>query len=206
MLTDGWTWIEGLPPAFVYLALGLGAGLENVIPAIPADTFVLLGGFLTAVREGVQARWVFLATWVGNVVSALAMYRLAYTHGPAFFERGWGRRFLNPRQMERMRHFYVRFGPVAIFFTRFLPGLRSVVPVFAGVSKQPLRSVAAPVIAASGIWYGALVLAGAMAGRNLDTVRKAFAEVNLVLIVAAVVATLTIGVWWWRTRGHELDG
>jgi membrane protein DedA with SNARE-associated domain len=196
-------WLGGLPPLLVYLALGAGAAVENVFPAVPADTFVLLGGFLTAFRDALNPVWVFLATWLLNVASALFMYRLGYTHGRSFFQTGWGRHLLNPRQMERMRLFYREWGALAIFFTRFLPGLRAVVPIFAGVSHQRFLPVLLPLAAASGLWYGGLVWAGVLAGRNLPRVRALFSDVNSVLLGVAVVLALGIGIWWWRTRHHE---
>src|SRR5262245_10581577 len=89
----------GLPSLLVYVVLGVGAGLENTIPPIPADTFVLLGGFLAA-RGGPNPWLVFVATWAANVASALAVFWLGRTQGPRFFERGLGRHLLNPQQAE----------------------------------------------------------------------------------------------------------
>ena len=129
----------GLPPLLIYLVLGAGSALENVIPPIPADTFVLLGGFLSEL-EGLDAPLVFLVTWGSNVVSALAVYWVGLTHGPSFFRQGWGRHLLNDHQMERMRLFHQKWGVVAIFLTRFLPGLRAMVPCFG--RGQPDRLVA----------------------------------------------------------------
>lgn len=194
-------WFDGLPDPLVYGALGLGAAIENVVPPVPADTFVVLGGFLAAVGD-LQARWVFLATWVGNVASALAMYRLGHTHGREFFQRGWGRRLLNAHQMERIAVFYGRWGTPAIFLTRFIPGLRAVVPVFAGVTHQRFVPVAVPLAAASAIWYGALVWVGTLAGHNVDRILDLMGRVNVWLLAGAVVAVLGAFAWWWRTRHH----
>ena len=41
----------GLPPLLIYLVLGAASALENIVPPIPADTFVLLGGFLSALGD-----------------------------------------------------------------------------------------------------------------------------------------------------------
>lgn len=194
-------WVGAVPEPLVYLALGLGAAVENVVPAVPADTFVALGGFLSAFGD-LDRRWIFVATWLLNVLSALAVYRIGYMHGPAFFERGWGRRVLRPHQMERMRAFYARYGVVAIFLTRFLPGLRSVVPVFAGVAHQPAIFVALPIATASAIWYGGLIWLGVFAGRNLSRLRELLGGLNGVLGAVAVVSALGVAVWWWRTRRH----
>ena len=195
-------WIDQFPAWLVYAGLGAGAAIENVIPAVPADTFVVLGAFLSALGD-LQARWVFAVTWTCNVASALVMYRVGHTHGRHFFDDGWGRRVLNPRQLERVERFYDRFGTPAIFLTRFLPGLRAVVPVFAGVTHQRFLPVALPIAVASAIWYGMLVWAGAFAGQNLEAVQAMLAGVNRWLLAAAVLVVGAVAVWWWRTRHHE---
>lgn len=197
-------WLLGLSAPIVYLGLGLGAAIENVVPAVPADTFVALGGFLSTLGE-LRARWVFAVTWAFNVASALVVYRLAYRHGPGFFARGWGRHLLNAHQMDRMERFYDRWGTPAIFVTRFLPGLRAVVPVFAGVTLQGWLPVAAPIVIASGLWYGTLVWLGVWAGQNLGLLSDLLARMNRVLGLAALVIALGLGVWWWRSR-NESDG
>jgi membrane protein DedA with SNARE-associated domain len=191
--------LGGLPPAVIYGVLGFGAALENLIPPIPADTFVLLGGFLSA-RGRADVWVVWVVTWVSNVGSALLVYWIGHRHGRTFFEEGLGRHVLNEHQLRRMGHFYQRFGPFAIFFTRFLPGLRAVVPGFAGVTHQRFLPVAVPVAAASAIWYGALVWLGATAGRNLDVLLRWLDNTNLVLLGVAALLTLLIVRWWIRTR------
>jgi membrane protein DedA with SNARE-associated domain len=189
----------GLPPLLVYVVLGVGASLENIVPPIPADTFVLLGGFLAA-RGGPSPWGVFLATWGGNVASALFVYWLGLTHGPRFFEQGFGRHLLNAHQAERMRRFYARWGLPAIFCARFLPGLRAVVPGTAGLSRLGWWKVAPPLAVASGIWYGALVWLGFTAGSNLERIRAMLDRVNLGLLLVALAIFAAAGVWWWRTR------
>jgi len=185
----------------LYLLLGVGAALENVVPAIPADTFVALGGFLSAVGR-LSAGWVFLVTWLFNVASALVVYRFGYSRGRPFFETGWGRHVLNPHQMDRMSGFYDRWGTPAIFFTRFLPGIRSVVPVFAGVTHQGWLPVALPIALASAIWYGGLVWLGAWAGSNIDVLRDLLGRVNVGLGIVALALAAGLFSWWWRTRRH----
>ena len=37
--------MDQIPVGFLYVGLGIGAAVENVIPAVPADTFVALGAF-----------------------------------------------------------------------------------------------------------------------------------------------------------------
>lgn len=191
--------LTALPPAGVYGLLGAGAALENLVPPVPADTFVLLGGLLAG--RGLLAAWtVFLVTWGCNVATALAVYGIGRRYGRTFFEEGVGRKVLTPRQLDRMRRFYRRWGTPAIFLARFLPGLRAVVPAFAGVSHRPFLPVAGPVVLASAVWYGVLVWIGAQAGRNLDTLLRWVANTNRVLLGVALVVAGALFWWWWRSR------
>lgn len=194
--------LTGLPPVWIYLVLGTGAALENIVPPVPADTFVVVGGFVAA-QGRAKLIGVFLATWGGNVASALAVYGAWARYGPRFFRGGLGRYLLKPRQIERLRSFYGRWGVWAIFLSRFLPGFRAVVPVFAGVTHQRFPRVAIPLAAASAIWYGLLTWVGGLAGRNVDTILDWLSSVNRTLLIAALVLAALVGVWWWYTRKEE---
>ena len=185
-------------PFLIYAALGVGAAIENIIPPIPADTFVLLGGFWTA-RHGA----VFLVTWTAHVLSALAVYGASYQCGVPFFETRIGRYryLLDPAQLAAVRRFYDRWGTEAIFCTRFLPGLRAVVPVFAGVSRHRPALVVAPIAAASAIWYGGIVWTGAFAGRNLERILTLQFRFNVTLTAITISLLVPIAVWWVRSGG-----
>ncbi len=191
--------LGGLTPTLVLVILGVGAALENVVPPIPADTFVLLGGFVAG-TGGVDAWTAFGVVWAANVGSALAVYWAGHRYGPSFFREGWGRRLLAEHQVQRVRTFYRRWGLPAIFLSRFLPGFRAVVPAFAGVSGLAFLPVAVPVATASAIWYGILVWLGATAGRNLDVIVGWVEGTNLALLAVALVLLAGLVAWWWRTR------
>ena len=194
--------LQGAPPALAYSVLGVGAALENIIPLIPADTFVLLGGFLAGRGWGSPGT-VFFVTWTANVVSALLVYAAGYRHGAAFFGTRLGRFVLDPGQLDTVRRFYRRWGSAAIFYTRFLPGLRAVAPVFAGLTHQRPLSVALPLLVASAIWYGAIVWLGAFAGRNLDSIVALQSRVNLTLLGIAAIVSGGVALWWIRSRRAE---
>jgi membrane protein DedA with SNARE-associated domain len=189
----------------LYFLLGTGAAFENFFPPVPADTFVLLGAFLAA--GGRANAWtVFLVTWLANTSAALLVYWAGRRHGRPFFQVGLGRFLLNSAQLRRLGGFYDRWGLPAIFFARFLPGLRAMVPVFAGVTGQSFPLVAFPVLVASGIWYGCLVWLGATAGRNLSAVGEWIGGANRILLVLALIVAAAIILWWLKTRRVESSG
>jgi membrane protein DedA with SNARE-associated domain len=192
-------------PVLLYMLLGFGSALENLFPPLPADTFILVGAFLAANGKA-DALTVFFVTWLSNTLTALLVYWTGYRFGRPFFQVGMGRHLLNAGQLRRLDGFYRKWGLLAIFFARFLPGLRAMVPVFAGVTRQSFGTVAFPVLVASGIWYGGLVWLGASAGRNLPAVGQWLADANRVLLVLAVVLVGLVWIWWFRSRKIEDPG
>lgn len=191
--------LTALPSWLLYVILGGGAAVENVAPVIPADTFVLAGAVLAA--GGAAEPWaVFLVTWLANVASAVGVYAVAWHYGQRFFKMPMARWLLREHQLEEIGTFYQMWGLPAIFFSRFLPGWRAMVPVFAGVSRVRPVKVVPPVLVASALWYGFLVYLGVIMARNLPALVRWFGEVNDVLLWAAVVVAVIVGAWWWRTR------
>jgi membrane protein DedA with SNARE-associated domain len=194
--------LANLPPLLIYVVLAAGAAVENVVPPVPADTFVLLGAFLAA--AGRANPWlVLLFTWLANVAAAIGVYGLAYHFGEAFFGTRVGRFLLHPRQLEQIGGFYRRWGTGAIFGSRFLPGFRAMVPVFAGVTRLSLWRVLPPLALASVLWYGALVYLGALAGGNWRAILAFFDRASLVLAIIAGVLVVAFAAWWIRSRRHR---
>jgi membrane protein DedA with SNARE-associated domain len=196
------TTLATLPPLLIYVFIGAGSAVENFVPPVPADTFVLLGAFLSA--GGRANPWtVFWVTWLMNVGSASLVYFLAHRYGRTFFaEHHLGKLLINEKQMTQISGFYKRWGTPAIFMSRFLPAFRAMVPVFAGVTHVPFLRVFVPLAAASALWYGALVYLGAIAGQNWDAIMSFFSRASSLLLAIAVVLLVGFAYWWVKSRKH----
>ncbi|HWO90307.1 MAG TPA: DedA family protein [Gemmatimonadales bacterium] len=177
------------------------AALENIVPPVPADTAVALGAFLAARGAPVHPVGVFAVTLVANVASALGVFLAAHRYGRPFFATRLGRRLLSERAQQRIGHLYQRHHLWGIFISRFLPGYRAVVPPFAGISGLGLKQVVLPLVGASALYYGTLVVAVYQLGENWDAVVGAVGTVGLVLLAVALAVTVLIA-WLWR-REHR---
>ena len=191
--------LTGLPPVLIYVVLASGAVVENILPVVPADTFILAGGFIAGLGT-VRPVPVFLVVWAFNVGAAAGVYALGRRYGREFFRSGAGRRLMSAERMRRMEAFYRRWGIAAIFLARFLPGFRALVPVFAGVADLGALRVVAPLLAASAIWYGGLVRLGYLAGENIEAVVETIARTNQWLLGASAAVALLLAMVWRRRR------
>ena len=99
-----------------------------------------------------------------------------------------------------MEKFYERWGPPALFLSRFLPGVRAITPVFAGATRQPWPRVIIPIAVASALWYGGLVRLGFLAGENVADLEARLLGLNRGLTGVAVLAVMAVAVWWYRSR------
>ena len=191
--------LTSIPPVGAYAVIAAGCAIENIFPPVPSDTFVVLGAVLSD-RGGLVPTTVLLVAWISNVLGAMAVYAMARRHGPAFFREGWGRRLLRPHQFERVSDFYGRYGLWAIFFSRFLPVLRVVIPTFAGFAHLGVVRTVIPVATASLLWNAVLLYAGIVASRNVGRIMGMIAHANIWLLVVAAVIAGAIVLWWFRTR------
>lgn len=192
-----------LPAAAVYGVIAALAAAENVFPPLPADSAVALGAFLSAGGR-VSALAVFAVTWTANLAGATAVYAAARTAGRSFFKGPIGRRLLKPDALSRLERLHNKYGTWGIFLSRFVPGVRAVVPPFAGIADVGVVRALVPMAVASAIWYGALTLVAATLVRNLDQIAdftSGLGRVSIVLVVlmAVVVGALLIA----RRRRHR---
>lgn len=190
-------WLSSLPAPALYAALVATATLENFFPPLPADTIVAFGAFLAA-RGEATAVGAFLATWVGNVAGAMAVYALGRRYGAEAVQRkvlAYGR--VGERAEGRLQKLYVRYGVLALFISRFLPGVRALVPPFAGAMKMPVTPVLATIAVASGIWYGTVTVVAYHVGADWEALRARLMEVSrTTTLVAGTVLTLVVAGWF----------
>jgi len=192
-------WLETLPVGALYACLGLIAAIENIFPPVPADTVVAFGSFLAARGHG-TALGAFLATWIGNVAGAMIMYAVGRYFGAEWLEARMARRGSGDVKL-RLERMYGRYGLLAIFMSRFLPGIRAIVPPFAGALRVPPLRAAAMIAVASAIWYGTVTVVAYRLGANWEQATATLAGYQRsIAIGVGIVAVLAAGTWFVRRR------
>jgi membrane protein DedA with SNARE-associated domain len=192
-------WLTNVPLAVLYLLMAAFAAVENVFPPVPADTVVALGSWLAARGQG-SAFWAFFATWLGNVAGAGAMYAVGRRHGTAWMHRRFPA-LADEKNERRLRGLYGKYGAASLVLSRFIPGVRAVVPPFAGALRLSPVTTMLALSLASAVWYGLVSYVAFKAGADWESLMARVARLGRFTAVgAAAVVALAALVWWLRRR------
>ena len=192
-------WLSHVPLSALYLLMAAFAAVENVFPPVPADTVVALGSWLAARGQG-SAFWAFFATWVGNVVGAGAMYFVGRRHGTAWMHKRFPA-LGDEKNERRLRHLHGRYGAVSLVLSRFIPGVRALVPPFAGALRISPVTTMLSLSLASAVWYGLVSYVAFRAGADWGALMARITRYGrFTAVAAAAVIAAAALVWWLRRR------
>ncbi|MEJ7649236.1 MAG: VTT domain-containing protein [Nakamurella sp.] len=159
---------------------------------LPGDTLLFLSGVLIA-AHGAGERglainlWLFVAllavaAFVGNMTG----YWIGRRLGPAVFRRP-DARFLKQQHVDRSAAFFDRYGRIAVVLGRFVPVVRTVATVMAGVARMNVRVYALYSAIGGALWVVLVTIAGYYLGQIQ------FVKDHVDLILLAAVAVVIVG-------------
>ena len=156
---------------------------------LPGDTLLFAAGLLLATGKLHTPLWAFLvfvpiAAVAGNVVG----YWIGYRAGPVVFDRPKSRLF-RPEYVTRSHAFFERYGSWTIILARFVPIVRTVATVMAGVGKMRFSLYTAYSIVGGVVWTVGVLLAGYWLG-HIDYVQKHVEPLIDPILVGVVVLSL----------------
>ncbi len=167
----------------VLLLCGLG------LP-IPEDIPILTSGYLA--HLGTINIWAALAVnLTGVLIGDIFIYSLGRYWGPRAAEHRLFRSLMKPSRMEKVERFFERHGKKAIFFGRFLAGLRAPLFLMAGVMRVPARTFLGMDVLAASMSVPVLLFSAYYFGDEIDILRRMVGKTqNFVLLFISVVALI----------------
>jgi len=192
-------WLGELPIGTLYIAIGVISAIENIFPPFPADIVVAFGSFLAA-RGQASPYSTFLVAWLGNLAGASLMYYVGRRYGSTAFMSKL-ERWAGKGAEQRLMTLYGRYGLPALFVSRFLPGVRAVVPPFAGAMKLPVLPVSLAIAAASAVWFTFITFLAYRAGSEWEVLYATIVRSGkIVAIVATGVVLLGVLIYFVRRK------
>ncbi len=144
--------VQSVDPVLRTLLAGVAIMLETSVLiglVVPGDTVVIVAG--TAVATPFEGIMLGVAVVIGALVGETIGYALGYWLGPKIQASRLGRR-IGDHNWRRSERYFARRGGPAIFVSRFLPVLHSLVPLTVGMARYPYRRFLAWTAPACVVW------------------------------------------------------
>ena len=132
---------------------------------LPGDTVLFAAGLLTGPGGALSLPVLVTIVLVTAVAGDAVGYVTGRSAGPALFERRAGR-VLNPRTLDRARHFYDSYGPIAVIAARWIPWVRTFTPLMAGAARMPYARFLLANVVGAVTWGAGLLLLGHLAASS----------------------------------------
>jgi membrane protein DedA with SNARE-associated domain len=195
--------ITGLIAQYGYPAVFAAAFLEVIFPPIPSEVIFPLVGFTAQSRAlGVEnAIGMAIMGALGSTAGAILIYFVSLKVGRAAIVRFGTRVRVSEREIEKAEKWFEKYGSIAVFTARMIPGLREIISIPAGIAQMNFAKFVGYTFAGSLLWCIVLTLTGYYLGeawtRFSEQASSAFTIVTLV-VIAGIIAG--VGLWYIRRR------
>jgi len=197
------SWITSVREQFGYFGIALLILVENVFPPIPSEVILTFGGFMTTKSE-LSIFGVVVASTIGSVGGAVILYWIGRILNVERLERiieKWGKYLrLTKEDVRKADAWFDKYGPWTVFFCRFIPLIRSLISIPAGMSGMNQWLFLVLTTLGTLIWNLVLVLVGAKVGNNWHQIVN-YMDVysNIMYVVIAVSAVIFI-IWFIKRK------
>lgn len=179
------------------LGVGLLIALETILPPIPSEVILPFAGFAAA--EGrLNPYLAWACATVGSLVGAMVLYVIGLKFSYERLHDLAGKRWFflfGRRDLERGMRFFERRGGLVVLVGRFIPLIRSIVSVPAGLDEMPLPRFLLLTGIGSGIWNAVFITIGYRLGPQYEVVEQYMGPIS-----AAVVGVLVLVLVWLVVR------
>ncbi len=175
-----------------YLTICMAMFLENIIPPIPSEIIMPLGGFFVYQQK---LNFYILVFWglVGTILGSLPWYylgRLVNEKRLSNFLNKKGKYLgISSNDLNKSKIWFDKYGVSLVFWGRLVPGIRTLISVPAGIELMPLRKFLIWTTFGSLIWVALLTYAGYLFGENYSNIEtyldqiKNFVKPILILFI-----------------------
>lgn len=174
-------WVYGILFAVIFCETGL-----VVTPILPGDSLLFATGALAAVDTSgtLNAPILCVSLAIAAVLGNTVNYSVGRYIGPAAFTGRY--RLLKVEYLRRTEEFFVRYGGMAIFLSRFMPIIRTFMPFVAGIGRMPYARFQGFNLLGGFLWVPLFIYGGVLFG-NIPVVKHNFGLVTIFVVFVSVL-------------------
>ena len=171
----------------------LGVGLitfaeSSVFPFLPGDSLLFTAGFL-AYQKILPIYPLYFTVFITAILGNLLGYAVGRRYGTTLFSRPDSFLF-KPEYSEKTRLFFQKHGSKAIIIARFVPIVRTFIPIFAGIGKMPFYKFLKYNIVGAFIWSTTLIWSGYYLSHAIPNSEKYIGKIAIAIIFVSIAPSL----------------
>lgn len=196
-------WAQGVIEHFGYPGIFVLIMLESTLVPIPSEFVMPLAGSLAATRGEFSLPVILVINSVAALLGSGLCYWLGVIGGRPFLVK-YGKYFLvSQHEIARTEAFFASHGKKTILIARFLPGIRHVISVPAGIARMPLPGFFLQTFLGATIWGGVLIVLGYYLGANWKSFSNTLDRIDLPIKIILVLALVALGIRFVVRRRRE---
>lgn len=175
-----------------YLGILFLITIENIFPPIPSEVILTLGGFMTS-KDGINMSLfgVIIYSTFGSMLGAIILYYVGYIFNKdrllKIVRSRVGRILcLKESDIVKSDNSFNKNGDLTVLYCRFIPIVRSLISIPAGVNKMKLSIFLLYTFVGSLIWNTVLVSLGKLVGENYMVVAGVFSKYSKVILILLI--------------------
>ena len=167
-----------------YLTICLAMFLENIIPPIPSEIIMPLGGFFVYQQK---LNFYIVVFWglLGTILGSLPWYYLGRLINEKrisdFLEKKGKYLGISSNDLTKSKRWFDKYGVSLVFWGRLVPGIRTLISVPAGIELMPLKKFLIWTTFGSFIWVALLTYAGYLFGENYSMIETYLNQIKYVV-------------------------
>ncbi len=201
MFENLWNQLVDLINLVGYSGLFIASFLENLIPPIPSEVIMPLGGYLASIGK-LNILMVIIVCSVGSTLGNLPYYfvgRYFSHHKIRKFVEKYGHYVrYKPEYLDELYHVFKRNDRKIVFLGRFLPGARGFIGLPAGSAHMDFMQFLGYTFAGTAIRSTFLVIIGYYLGQNREEIVVYVKKYDHYMLYAVIV--ILLGVIWWTVN------
>ncbi|PAE28285.1 alkaline phosphatase [Paenibacillus sp. 7884-2] len=190
-------WITSIMEQFGYIGIFLLIMVENLFPPIPSEVILTFGGFMTT-HSNLTILGVVIAATIGSVVGAIVLYGVGFVINVDRIEKivdRWGHILrLTREDIHKANAWFEKYGVWTVFFCRFIPLIRSLISLPAGMARMNFWVFLALTTVGTFIWNVVLVNIGAAVGDSWETI-VGYMDIYSNIVYALLAVLFIVLVW-----------
>lgn len=192
---------------FGYFGVFLLIAIENIFPPIPSEVVLLFGGFMTT-QTKLSIVWMILFSTLGSIVGALVLYYLGKLLNKNRLKKLVNGKVgkilrLKAADIDRADTWFDTKGNKTVFFCRFIPIVRSLISIPAGMSEMVMGKFLLYTIAGSIIWNAVLIFVGSQVGENWPMIVDIFNRYSHIVVILLVILFFVFLMWFYKKKKRK---